>query len=79
MPLGQSCTWFRLLFDKDNQVSKVYKLSHKPAVITKNTFALYRYYGRNSSAPEFKRTVSIIQGKVVLHPPVLFLALSIQF
>ncbi len=62
-------TW-KILYMVSCPVSKVYKLSHtcKPAVVMKNTFALYRYYGRNSSTLEFKRTVSTVQGKVV--PPI---------
>lgn len=63
VPLGKPCTWFRVVFDENNQVSKVYKLPHKPAVTTTSTFALYRYYGRSASAVDFKRTVCTIRGE----------------
>ena len=62
-PTGKPCTWFRILFDEGGKVSKVYKLPHKPAVSTKNTFALYRYYSRHQTCSDFKRTVATIVGK----------------
>ena len=62
-PTGKPCTWFRVLFDDSGNVSKVYKLSHKPAVLTKYTYALYRYYSRHQTCGDFKRTVATIVGK----------------
>ena len=63
-PTGKPCTWFRVLFEGD-KVSEVYKLPHKPTVITKSTYGLYRYYSRHQTCGDFKRTVATIVGKFI--------------
>ena len=62
-PTGKPCSWFKVLFDHDGKITKVHKLDHKPAVNSKGTYALYRYYGRHSSSSDFRRVVATIQGK----------------
>lgn len=63
-PTGKPCTWFRVLFDDCGGVSKVFKLQHKPGVLTPNVFGLYRYYSRHQTSMDFKRTVATIMSKL---------------
>lgn len=62
-PTGKPCTWFRVVFDDSGGVSSVFKLPHKPAVLSKNVYGLYRYYSRHQTSGDFKRTVATVSGE----------------
>lgn len=61
-PTGKPCTWFKVIFDENKKITIVYRLDHRPSVNTKNTFALFRYYGRHSCSSDFRRMVATLRG-----------------
>ena len=63
-PTGKPCVWFKIIFDKDSSVSKVYKLDHKPPVQSSEVYALYRYYSRHSSSADFRRMIATVNSKL---------------